>query len=90
MLLSPHLPPFADRFHCVAREASDREMISLRNDCPLRPVAGGDLMPPWFAAVTAPAFLAGSTVLAALCRPAERIEKWGLAFVDPSDQEQAA
>ncbi len=49
-------------------------------------LAVGELIPPWLVALTALAFVAGATVLAALCPPAEKIEKWGLAFVDPTDQ----
>jgi uncharacterized membrane protein len=42
----------------------------------------GVLLPPWFVVATASVFVAGATLLAATCRPAEKIEKWGQAFID--------
>jgi len=61
------------------RPASTREFFDR--------LAVGELIPPWLVAVIALTFVAGATALAALCPPAEKIEKWGLAFVDPPDQE---
>jgi hypothetical protein len=43
------------------------------------------LLPPWFVAVTAVIFVGGAVVLALTCRPAERIEKWGGAFLNPPE-----
>jgi uncharacterized membrane protein len=52
-------------------------------------LAVGELIPPWFVAATAFVFVAGATMLAATCPPAERLEKWGGAFADPPDQHEA-
>jgi uncharacterized membrane protein len=52
-------------------------------------LAIGDLIPAWLVAVAAFLFVGGATALAALCPPAEKIEKWGSAFVDPPDEEPA-
>lgn len=51
-------------------------------------LAVGELMPPWFVAITAFVFVAGATVLAATCPPAEKLEKWGGAFADRPDQHE--
>jgi uncharacterized membrane protein len=48
-------------------------------------MAVGELLPPWFVAVTAVIFVGGAVVLALTCRPAERIEKWGGAFLKPPE-----
>ena len=40
-------------------------------------LAVGELIPPWFVAVTAFVFVCGATVLAATCPSAEKVEKWG-------------
>jgi len=54
-------------------------------------LAVGELIPPWAVAVTAFLFVGGATVLAATCPAAERIEKWGGAFIDrPAEDEAAA
>jgi hypothetical protein len=36
----------------------------------------GDFIPPWFVAVTAPAFVIGATVLAFTCPSLEKLEDW--------------
>lgn len=51
-------------------------------------LAVGEMLPPWFVAITAFAFVAGATVLAATCPPAEKLEKWGGAFSDRLDQDK--
>jgi uncharacterized membrane protein len=53
-------------------------------------LAVGELIPPWFVAVTAFVFVAGATGLALTCPPAEAIEKWGRAFIDRNDPDQSA
>jgi hypothetical protein len=40
-------------------------------------------------AVTAFVFVGGATVLAATCPAAEKIEKWGRAFADHSEEDRA-
>ncbi len=52
-------------------------------------LAVGELIPPWFVAVTAFVSVAGATMLAATCQPAENLEKWGGAFADPPDQQES-
>jgi uncharacterized membrane protein len=46
-------------------------------------LAVGELIPPWFVAVTAFLFVVAATGLALTCPRAENIEKWGGAFGDP-------
>lgn len=53
-------------------------------------LAVGELIPPWFVAASAFIFVAGSTVLAATCPPAEKIEKWGNAFIDSPEDDCSA
>jgi uncharacterized membrane protein len=60
-----------------ARPASVREFYDR--------LAVGELIPPWFVAATGFAFVAGATALALTCPPAEKVEKWGGAFVDRPD-----
>lgn len=48
-------------------------------------LAIGHLLPPWFVASTAFVFVAGATLLAVTCPPAEKREKWGGAFADPPE-----
>ena len=50
-------------------------------------LAVGELIPPWFVAVTSVAFVVGATALALTCPNAEKLEKWGGAFVDLPDKE---
>lgn len=42
----------------------------------------GDLLPPWFVALSALVFVVGGTALAFSCPRAERFEKWGGAFAE--------
>jgi uncharacterized membrane protein len=60
-----------------ARPASLHEFVSR--------LAVGDLIPPWFVAVTAVTFVVGAFGLAATCPPAEKIEKWGGKMLDLPD-----
>ncbi len=39
-------------------------------------LAVGELIPPWFTAVTALLFVGGATILALSCPPAEELERW--------------
>jgi uncharacterized membrane protein len=52
-------------------------------------LAVGELIPSWFVAVTAVAFVGGANGLAATCPPAEELEKWGRAFGDFPDQDES-
>jgi len=51
-------------------------------------LAVGELIPSWFVAASAFVFVAGATLLAASCPAAEKLEKWGGAFADATDQHQ--
>jgi len=53
-----------------------------------RRLAVGDLIPPWFVAITAVGFVLGGLAIAATCPPAEKLEKWGGAFLEPSGRGQ--
>lgn len=44
-------------------------------------LAVGELLPPWFVAVTSVVFVGGAIAMALTCPAAERIEKWGGAFI---------
>jgi len=50
-------------------------------------LAVGQLIPPWFVAITAFAFVAGSATLALRCPSADEFEKWGKGFRNKTDQE---
>jgi uncharacterized membrane protein len=43
-------------------------------------LAVGDLVPSWFVAVTAVIFVAGATVMALTCPPAEQLENWSAHY----------
>jgi hypothetical protein len=46
----------------------------------------GDLIPPWFVAVTAPLFVIGATALGCTCPSLEKLEEWSQLYRDDSGQ----